>query len=131
MLAQKMVTEGVEVIFGATTDPAFGPLLMFGLGGIFVETVRDVVFRLHPLTDLDAKEMIEGIKGYPILRGIRGKPGADQDALGDILLRVDRLLGDFPEILELDINPVMAGPPGKGAMAVDGRIRLKDLDSGK
>lgn len=123
-LIQKMVTGGKEVIFGATIDPTFGPLMMFGLGGIFVETVKDVSFRLHPITDIDAGEMIREIKTFPILNGIRGEKGVDLSAIEDVLLRMNQLLSDFHEIAEIDINPFFAFPCGETSCAVDGRIKI-------
>lgn len=120
---QAMVSDGVEVIIGATTDPAFGPLLMFGLGGTYVELLKDVSFRLQPLTDLDADAMIRGIRSFKMLDGYRGGPPADLEAIQDALLRLSQLLGDLPEIQEMDINPLKVLRPGEGAIAVDVRMR--------
>ena len=121
---QEMISDGVEVIVGASTDKAFGPLMMFGLGGTYVELLKDVSFGLHPLTETDAASMVSGIKGYMLLEGYRNAPPADVDAITEILLRVSQLLGDFPEIVEMDINPLKVLKPGEGAIAVDVRIRI-------
>jgi acyl-CoA synthetase (NDP forming) len=93
-----------------------------------VELWRDVVFRVHPLTDVDARQMLEQIRGVKLLDGFRGSPPADRDAIADTLLRVSRMVGDIPEILELDLNPLIALEPGKGALAVDARIRVGRAD---
>jgi acyl-CoA synthetase (NDP forming) len=118
-----MVPGGVEMVVGAAIDPEFGHLLMAGLGGVTVELLADVAFRVLPLTDQDAKEMIDGLRGAPLLRGYRGAPVADEPALVDLLQRVSCLLRDLPEIAELDLNPVMVLPAGQGARAVDVRVR--------
>ncbi len=118
------VPQGTEVIIGGLKDPTFGPVVMFGLGGIWVEVLKDVSFRLAPLERVDAEEMIQEIKGFPVLQGLRGKPKADLSALVDMLLRAGRLLSDFPEIAEMDINPIFVFEEGKGAKAVDARIIL-------
>ena len=97
---------------------------MFGLGGIFVEVMKDVTFRLHPLTDRDADEMVRGVRGYALLDGYRGAPPADVPALEETLLRVSALVGNHPEIVEMDLNPVKVLALGKGCVAVDARIRL-------
>ena len=110
-----MIAGGVETMIGVTDDPLFGPLVGFGLGGIHVEMLGDVRFRIAPLTDRDADELLHEIRGLPLLPGYRGHPPADLDALRDVLLRVSRLADDVPEIAELDLNPVMALPPGTAA----------------
>jgi acetyltransferase len=120
-----MAPPGTEVIFGASVDPKFGPLLMFGLGGIFVEVLKDVAFGLHPLTDVDAAEMLDAVRSAPILRGARGHTPADRGALEETLLRLNQLLSTFPEIQELDINPFIAGPTRESSMAVDGRFVVR------
>jgi len=125
VVVQEMIPAGVETFVGATHDPSFGPLVAFGIGGVHVELFRDVVFRVHPLTDTDAAEMIEQIRGVKLLDGFRGSPAADRAAIADAVLRVSRLVGDLPEIRELDLNPLVAGMPGKGAVAVDARIRVR------
>jgi acetyl coenzyme A synthetase (ADP forming)-like protein len=126
VVVQQMVPTGIEAIVGVTQDPSFGPLIMFGLGGIYVEMLKDVVFRIHPLTDLDAKEMIRSIKGYPLLTGWRGADAGDLDVLEDLLLRVSAMVEDLPEIAEMDFNPVKVLPPGQGCMVVDTRILLRN-----
>jgi acetyl coenzyme A synthetase (ADP forming)-like protein len=125
VLVQPMLTGGVEVMIGVTDDPLFGPLMAFGLGGIHVEILGDVQFRITPLTDRDAAEMVRGIKGYRLLTGYRGHPPADLEALEDTLLRVSRLVEEIPEISELDLNPIFALPPGQGCWIVDARILVK------
>jgi acyl-CoA synthetase (NDP forming) len=125
VLVQPMVTGGVEVMVGVVHDPLFGPLIAFGLGGIHVEILGDVQFRITPLTDRDATEMIRGIKGYRLLSGYRGHPAADIEAIEDVLLRISRLVEEVPEITELDLNPILALQPGQGCRIVDARIRLE------
>jgi acyl-CoA synthetase (NDP forming) len=122
-LLQPMVAgDGVETIVGAVQDPAFGPLVVFGLGGVTVEVLADHVSRLAPLTDVDAVEMVTGLRGSALLTGYRGRPAVDVDALVHILHRVSRLAEDMPEIAELDCNPVIATPAG--ALVVDARLRV-------
>jgi acyl-CoA synthetase (NDP forming) len=125
VLVQQMMTGGVEVMVGVTHDPLFGPLIAFGLGGIHVEILGDVQFRITPLTDRDATEMVRGIKGYRLLTGYRGHPAADVEAIEDVLLRISRLVEEIPEISELDLNPIFALPPGQGCRIVDARIRIE------
>jgi acetate---CoA ligase (ADP-forming) len=124
VLIQKMVRGGREVILGSFQDRQFGTLLMFGLGGVFVEAMKDVTFRIHPITDLDAREMISSIRGYPLLRGFRGEKGVNQMLLEEMLLRLSQLLSDFPEIEQADINPFIAGSGRGDSFAVDARISL-------
>lgn len=114
--------EGEEVIIGLKRDPQFGPLIMFGLGGVYVEVLEDVSFRVTPISAPEARNMIESINGYPILKGVRGNPGVDIESLIDIILRVSKLADDHPDIHELDLNPVIAGP--EGARVADVRIGL-------
>ncbi len=123
-LVQPMVTQGVEVMIGVTHDPLFGPLIAFGLGGIHVEILGDVRFRVTPLTERDAAEMVQEIKGHRLLEGYRGHPAADVPALEAMLLRISRLVEDVPDIVELDLNPIFALPPGQGCRIVDARIRV-------
>ena len=123
VLVQEMAPQSTEVIVGAIKDPQFGQTVMFGLGGIFVEILKDVNFRIAPLTEEDAKEMITELKAYPLLKGFRNSPPADINALAAILCSTSRLVMDHPEIKELDLNPVMAYP--KGAKTVDARIILE------
>jgi acyl-CoA synthetase (NDP forming) len=124
VLVQPMVTGGVEVMIGMAEDPSFGPLIAFGLGGIHVEILADICFRVTPLTDRDAREMVESIRGYRLLRGYRGHPPADIDAIQEILLRISRLVEEVHEIHELDLNPIFALAPGLGCRIVDARIRV-------
>jgi acyl-CoA synthetase (NDP forming) len=121
---QPLVREGVETILGMTRDATFGPLVMFGLGGIHVEILRDVSFRIAPLTDRDAREMVREVRAHPLLEGFRGAPPSDLQALYEALLRVSQLAEDLPEIAEMDLNPVRVLGPGRGVMAIDARIRL-------
>jgi acyl-CoA synthetase (NDP forming) len=123
-LLQEYVRGGREVILGMTCDSGFGPLLMFGLGGIFVETLKDVTFRVPPLTDVDAEEMIRQIRGYALLEGVRGEAPIDFQALADVLQRFSRLVEDFPQIAEADINPFLVFPEAGRFRAVDARVRL-------
>jgi acyl-CoA synthetase (NDP forming) len=125
VLVQPMVTGGVEVMVGVTHDPLFGPLIAFGLGGIHVEILGDVQFRITPLTDRDATEMVRGIKGSRLLSGYRGHPPADVEAIEDVLLRISRLVEEIPDISELDLNPIFALAPGQGCRIVDARIRVE------
>jgi acetyl coenzyme A synthetase (ADP forming)-like protein len=122
LLQPMAAANGVETIVGALQDPAFGPLVVFGLGGVSVEILKDHVTRLAPLTDLDAREMVTGLKGSRLLTGYRGKPAVDVDGLVEVLHRVGRLVEDMPEIAELDCNPVIATP--EGVLVVDARIRV-------
>ena len=128
VLVQPMVTGGVEVMVGVTEDPLFGPLIAFGLGGIHVEILGDVQFRITPLTDRDATEMVQGIKAYRLLTGYRGHPPVDLEAVEETLLRVSRLVEEIPQISELDLNPIFALPPGQGCRIVDARIRVNHAD---
>lgn len=121
---QAMAPPGVEVIVGVTADPQFGPVVMFGLGGVMVEVMGDVAFRLAPLGEGDARDMIDEIKGRPALDGARGRPPADVDALAETLERVSAFVAAHPEVRELDLNPVIASP--QGAVAADARIVLTD-----
>ncbi|MGB9960202.1 MAG: acetate--CoA ligase family protein [Candidatus Bathyarchaeales archaeon] len=123
VLVQEMAPPSTEVIVGAVKDPQFGHALMFGLGGVFVEVLKDVTFRIAPITETDAREMITEVKAYPLLKGYRNMPPADLDAITDILLNVSRLVVENPEIKELDLNPIIVYD--KGAKAVDARIILE------
>ncbi|KAA0232127.1 MAG: acetate--CoA ligase family protein [Dehalococcoidia bacterium] len=122
---QQMAKQGTEVIIGMTTDPQFGPVMMFGLGGIMVEVLKDVSFRLVPLSEKDAGQMIDEIKGRPVLSGVRGQPPADIDALKQAIIQVSRFVEKHPEVRELDLNPVFAYPDG--AVAVDARIVVAEV----
>jgi len=123
ILIQEMAPSSTEVIIGAIKDSQFGPTLMFGFGGIFVEVMKDVAFRIAPIIEEDAKEMITEIKAYPILRGYRGQPPADIDTIVKILVNMSKLIMDYQEIKELDLNPVIVYE--KGAKTVDARIILE------
>jgi len=119
---QQMAQPGTEVIVGVSTDPQFGPVLMFGLGGVLVEVLKDVSFRIIPIVARDARQMIHDIKGFPLLEGYRGQDPADLAALENLLLRVSDFVEQHPEVSELDLNPVFAYKDG--ALAVDARIVL-------
>lgn len=122
---QRMITGGVEIIAGVTQDPTFGPLIMFGLGGVQAELLKDIVLRLHPLTELDASEMVSSIKMARIFEGFRGAPPSDVQAAQDLLLRLSAMVEDIPQIAELDFNPVKVMAKGEGYWVVDARISLK------
>jgi acetate---CoA ligase (ADP-forming) len=122
---QPMIRDGIEVIVGMTHDSSFGPLTMFGLGGVHVELLRDVAFRVHPLTDRDARELVRSVKGFPLLEGYRGAPAGDIAKLEETLLRVSQLAGDLPEIMEMDLNPLKVLAPGKGCVVVDARVAVR------
>jgi acyl-CoA synthetase (NDP forming) len=124
VFVQEMVRNGKETILGMKRDPHFGPLLMFGLGGIYVEVFKDVIFRIAPIRELGARHMIEGIKGVKLLHGFRGEPPSDMEAISQSLLRLSQLVIDFPEIEEMDINPLIVLPAGSGARVVDARILI-------
>jgi len=121
---QEMIKDRREVIVGVNRDLQFGPMIMFGLGGIYVEILKDVSFRIAPLTNVDAYEMITEISSFPLLSGVRGQKRADIESITDILLKISNLVMDFPEINEMDINPLMVGSVGEGCIAVDARISL-------
>ena len=123
VLVQEMAPPSTEVIVGAIKDPQFGPAIMFGLGGVFVEVLKDVTFRVAPITEDDAREMISEVKAYPLLKGYRNTPPADIEAIAKILLNTSRLVTDHMEIKELDLNPVIVYE--KGAKTVDARIILE------
>lgn len=131
MIVQPMISGGVEVMVGVTQDPLFGPLIAFGLGGIHVEILADVQFRIGPLTDREAGEMIRGIKGFRLLEGYRGHAAADIPALEEVLLRISRLVEEIPEISEMDLNPIFAFAPGQGCRIADARIHVAPLDSSR
>jgi acetyltransferase len=125
---QKMVSGGQEVIVGVSRDPTFGPLVMFGLGGVYVEALADVSFRLAPLTRGDAEEMIDEVRSAKLLAGLRGSSPADRAALVDAILRVGQLAADHPEIAEMDVNPLVVLPEGQGALALDARVVLTGVN---
>jgi acyl-CoA synthetase (NDP forming) len=117
-----MAPESTEVIVGSVKDPQFGPTLLFGLGGVFVEILKDVSFRIAPLEERDAREMIREIKGYSILGGYRGRPPADQDAIVNILLSASLLVTENPQIVQMDLNPTIVYE--RGALVADARMLL-------
>jgi acetate---CoA ligase (ADP-forming) len=124
-LVQQMVPQGgLEVLVGMNRDPQFGPLVTFGLGGIYVETLKDVTFRVAPFSKQEAEQMLQEIRAHALLDGVRGQPAYDKEAIVDVLLRIGQLVGDFPEIAELDINPLMVYPQKRGAIAIDMRLIL-------
>jgi len=131
VLVQEQVTGGREVILGMARDPQFGPLLMFGLGGIYVEALKDVIFRIAPLAGAEAEAMIREVRAFPILQGVRGEAPADLAALVQDILRLSQLVTDFPEISEIDINPLFVKPAGEGTVALDARIRLAGAGGGR
>ena len=124
VLVQRMVRGGRELICGMTRDRLFGPLVMFGLGGVYVEALRDVTFRMAPVGDAEARDMVGGIRGASMLGAVRGQPAVDVAAIVSVLRRISQLAVDFPEIAELDVNPLLAF--GDGVVAVDARVLLGD-----
>ncbi len=125
VIIEPMATKGVEVILGAVRDPKFGPMCMFGLGGTFVEAMKDVTFRLAPMWEISAEIMIKTIKAYTILKGVRGEPPCDIDAIKDCICRLSQMMTENPEIAEMDINPLIVYPEGQGCVVADSRILLK------
>ncbi|HEY6757153.1 MAG TPA: acetate--CoA ligase family protein [Nitrososphaera sp.] len=125
VLVQEMVKSAKETILGASQDPTFGPVIMFGLGGIYVEVLKDVVFRIVPIDEQEATNMVESIKTIKLLKGVRGEKSSDLGAIADSLQRLSQLVVDFPEIKEFDINPLLVLEEGKGARVVDARIILR------
>jgi acetyl coenzyme A synthetase (ADP forming)-like protein len=123
-LLQEEVAGGIEALVGVTSDPTLGPLVVAGFGGVQVELLHDVAFRLTPVSDVDAREMLESLKAKRLLDGFRGSPPGDRDAFVDVILKVSALVEIMPELTELDLNPVKILPPGRGAVVVDGRLRL-------
>ncbi len=124
-LVQQMVPQGgLEVLVGMNRDPQFGPLVTFGLGGIYVETLKDVTFRIAPFSRKEAEQMLKEIRAHALLEGVRGQPAYDKDAIVEVLLIIGQLVQDFPEIAELDINPLMVYPQNRGAIAIDMRLVL-------
>ena len=122
----KMVPKGREMIIGMNRDPQFGPMIMFGLGGIYVNFLKDVAFKLAPLNERDAQEIIENTRSFSLLKGVRGEPPSDIESLKDVILRVSNLVWDFPEISEMDINPIFVYGKGMGCNALDVKISLKN-----
>jgi acetyltransferase len=130
-LVQKMVPEGLEVLIGMNRDPQFGPLVTFGLGGIYVETLKDVSFRVAPFSATEAHDMLHEIRASALLEGVRGKPPVDREVLVDAILRIAQLVQDFPMIAELDINPFIVYEEGQGGIAIDMRLILESSDKSK
>ncbi|OEU83336.1 MAG: acyl-CoA synthetase [Desulfobacterales bacterium S5133MH4] len=126
VMVQEMIPQGKEVILGINRDIQFGPMIMFGLGGIYVEVLKDVAFRIAPLSVEEADAMIHDVRSFPLLRGVRGELPVDIGAIRDALLRLSQMTVDFPEIIEADINPLIVCPEGKGAVAVDARITIQE-----
>ncbi|MCF6157676.1 MAG: CoA-binding protein [wastewater metagenome] len=124
VLVQQMVPKGKEVILGMSRDPQFGPLLMFGLGGIYIEVLKDVTFRVAPIGLQDAEEMVQEIRSFPLLRGVRGEKSADIEAIVNNLIKLSQLVTDFPQILEMDINPLIVFSRNEGAIVIDARISI-------
>jgi acyl-CoA synthetase (NDP forming) len=127
ILLQRQVASGIEALVGVTTDPLFGPMLVCGLGGTLVEVLHDVAFRLTPVSDIDATEMLTKLRANILLDGYRGAPPGDRAALIALVLRVSALVESLPELQEFDLNPVKVLTPGAGVMALDGRMRLAPL----
>jgi acetyltransferase len=124
---EQMAKKGLEVIIGMTRDPQFGPMLMFGLGGIFVEVMKDVTFHLAPITEEEAIQMLKSTRSYAMLEGKRGQKGVDITAIASGLQRISQLTTDFPQILELDINPFIVGEIGSEPVVADARMTLAPL----
>lgn len=125
VIVQEMVKGNREMVCGIATDPQYGPMMMFGLGGVFIETMKDVTFRIAPLSDVDAEEMIKSVKAYELLKGARGTTPAQIDQIQETLLRLSQLVTDFPFIDELDINPLLISEKTGEGIAVDGRIKVR------
>jgi len=124
VMVERMAPKGQEVIIGMRRDPGFGPLMMFGLGGIYVELFKDVSFRVAPLSAEDARQMITETRAGRLLTGFRGQPRADLDAVVEVMLRLSQLALDHPEIEESEVNPLLVFSEGQGALALDGRVIL-------
>jgi acetyltransferase len=124
MLVQEMIRKGRELLVGVSRDPQFGPLVAVGMGGIYVEVLKDVAFRLAPISKQEIHTQLRAIRTFPLLRGVRGEPPADLDAIEDVVLRISQLVTDFPEIVEMDINPLVVHNKGEGAIVLDARIIL-------
>ncbi len=125
ILVQEMVPEALEVIVGTTRDPTFGPIVLFGLGGIFVEVLKDVSFRITPVTRYDAETMLSEIKAAKILEGYRGMPPRDKEALVDIIIKISKFMEEQEDVTDVDLNPIMVFEKGKGAKIADARILIK------
>jgi acyl-CoA synthetase (NDP forming) len=127
-LIQEMARSGKEVILGMTMDETFGPLLMFGMGGKYVEVIKDITFRVMPVTDVDAWEMVKGIRSYPLLEGVRGDERVDIEFIVESIQRLAQMVNDMPAIVELDMNPVVVTPDRADCRVVDARIRIGSLE---
>ena len=125
VIIQEMVKGSREMVCGIATDPQYGPMMMFGLGGVFIEVMKDVTFRIAPLTDMDAKDMIKSVKAYKLLEGARGTTPAQMEQIEETLLRLSQLVSDFKFIDELDINPLLISEKTGEGIAVDGRIKVR------
>ena len=125
VIIQEMVKSNREMVCGIATDPQYGPMMMFGLGGVFIEVMKDVTFRIAPLSDMDAQEMIKSVKAYKLLEGARGTTPAQMDQIKETLLRLSQLVSDYPFIDELDINPLLISEKTGEGIAVDGRIKVR------
>lgn len=125
---QEMIKDKKEIIIGVNKDPQFGHMIMFGLGGIYVEVLKDVSFRIAPLKESDAREMIEEIKAIKLLKGVRGESPSDIDSVVEVLLKISQLVTDFPDIMEMDINPLFVKEKGKGSIAGDARISIQNKE---
>jgi len=125
VLVQEMLPRGLEVIVGATRDPYFGPVVMLGIGGVFVEVLKDVSFRVAPLTLVDAEEMVKELKGYRLFKGFRGEGPRDEAAVVDVVLRVSELITELDEVAEVDLNPVIVFEERHGAKVADARFVLR------
>jgi acetyltransferase len=131
ILVQEMIQDGTEVMIGMSQDPQFGPTIAFGLGGIFVEILKDISLRVAPLSPADAEQMVKEIKSYPILTGVRGKRPCDIEAIVDVLLKTSKLAKDWEDtIAEIDINPLMVLDKGRGVKALDALVVLKQPETG-
>lgn len=125
ILVQEMIPQSLEVIVGATRDPTFGPVILFGLGGIFVEVLKDVSFRITPLTRYDAETMLTEIKAAKILDGYRGTPPRDKEAIIDIIMKLAKFMEEHDSVTDVDLNPIMVFEVGKGAKVADARILIR------
>ena len=123
-MIQEMIQGGKEIIAGVTKDPQFGHMIMFGLGGIYVEVMKDISFRITPLSFEDAHDMIRETRTFPLLRGVRGEPEADIKAIENALIILSKMSSDFPCILEAEINPLLVMKRGKGIFAIDARFTI-------
>jgi acyl-CoA synthetase (NDP forming) len=124
VLLQREIRGGIEALVGVTVDPVFGPMLVCGLGGVLVEIIKDVAFRLPPVSDIDAAEMLGKLRTGPLLDGYRGAPAGDREALIRVMQKVSALIEVIPELQDLDLNPIKVLEPGRGAVVVDGRMRI-------